>query len=165
MKYLIILVVSGCTTLAKGQSADLQLIGSIGGDFANASIDVNFSAGEAIIETQSSATIVVNQGFQQPLELISGLNELNLGNEITLFPNPVSAELNIEFSDNATTSGHVEVLVFNANGQIVLREESTVLGGNGAMIQVDLRALEPGHYLIQLQDANGSKNRANFVKL
>ncbi|OFZ32171.1 MAG: hypothetical protein A3D92_19765 [Bacteroidetes bacterium RIFCSPHIGHO2_02_FULL_44_7] len=99
------------------------------------------------------------------MELISGLNELNLGNEITLFPNPVSAELNIEFSDNATTSGHVEVLVFNANGQIVLREESTVLGGNGAMIQVDLRALEPGHYLIQLQDANGSKNRANFVKL
>lgn len=165
MKYLIILVVLGCTTVARGQSADLQLIGSVGGDFADASIDVNFSAGEAIIETQSSASIIVNQGFHQPLELISGLNELNLGEEITLFPNPVSAGLNIEFSDNANTSGKVEVLVFNANGQIVLREESTVLGGNGAQIQVDMRTLEPGHYLIQLQDANGRTDRANFVKL
>jgi len=88
-----------------------------------------------------------------------------MGNEITLFPNPVSSALNIEFAANATSSGDVEVLIFNANGQIVYREESSVLGGNGATIQMDLSALETGHYLIQLQDANGSTNRANFVKL
>lgn len=165
MKNLIILMALSCAMHATGQTADLQLIGSLGGDFSDTNIDVNYSAGEAVIQTISNVNVSVTQGFHQSIDFIGGLNELNIGDDLSLFPNPVSSTLNVEFSENASTSGYLEVFIFNANGQIVYSEASDVLQGNDGMIQLDLSALETGHYIIQIEDANGTANRANFVKL
>jgi len=164
MRSILIAITAGFALCAQGQSADHQLIGSLGGDFSNADIDVNYSAGEAVIPTLLSAGIIVTQGFQQPsLAGVVGLEELVLHNSLVLFPNPATAELNIRFTD-LTTANEVSVKVYNAYGQLVIGESINLFNESGNTIQLNTSALERGQYSVQILTEEGKIARSKFIK-
>lgn len=165
MRSILLTITIGFALCAHSQSADLQLIGSLGGDFSNANINVNYSAGEAVTPTLTGAGIIVTQGFHQPSIYGNvGLEEIVLGNNLILFPNPASSELNIQFTENTAVSSEITLEVYNAYGQLVIKESASLLQGNGATIQLNTESLETGHYHVRIQTEEGKVSRSKFIK-
>ena len=164
MKNIVLLVSLLIVSFAQAQTTiSRQLIGSTGGSFANATIDVNYSAGEAVITTATSGSIILTQGFQQPSFGVGAIDELDLSNNITVYPNPTSGVLNILLSENVAKNGTVEVRIYSLQGQLVFQGKENANASSGSM-QLDLNSLKVGQYLIHFTDAEGTMSRAKFVK-
>lgn len=153
------------TTLSYAQTVDLQVIGSLGGSYADANIDVNYTAGEAVIETVASGSIVLTQGFHQPDYGLNALEEQVIDNNISLYPNPTRDELNIAFTNNAKNYGTIEVMVVDLQGKQVYSEEVTLIPGANDIIQLDCGSLKSGQYLLSIRSADGQISRAKFTRL
>lgn len=67
--------------------------------------------------------------------------------EITLFPNPVSNELNIDSKDNIK-----EVTVFNLTGQQLFSKK-----GNSKTSKIDVSNLKSGIYIVEVKTDKTSK--------
>ena len=165
MKNITLILTVFLVTNLSAQTIERQLIGSLGGNFANANIDLNFSAGESVITTEASGSIILTQGFQQADLDISSVEELMTNNDILLFPNPVSSSLNIKFLNDATKNGDVKILLYDNQGKLVYQQEENLNSGYGNIIQLDLHHLKNGLYFIHIKDAAGLVFRKNITKL
>ena len=164
MKSLVTIALIGFAFGASAQTTiTRQVIGSAGGSFSNASIDVNYTAGEAVIETLSGGSRVLTQGFQQAVVGIGSLDELVVNNDITLYPNPTQGELNVQFSENAVKYGTLSVRVYDLQGKLVFADDETVLSGQNGVLQLDLSGLNTGHYHIHIKDSEGGVSHSRFV--
>lgn len=161
MKYLLVIISVILLSTHNAQSVDLQVIGSVGGSYADSNIEVDYTAGEAVIETVSSGPIVLTQGFHQPGYGLTGLEEVVVNSEISLYPNPVNNELNISFNEINDYSGNVTVNIYDTQGKLMMSEVYNV---NSGIVQMDLSSLGTGHYLVQVQDSDGMISRAQIVK-
>ena len=140
-----------------------QIIGSTGGSFNNATIDVNYSVGEAVITTVTSGPIILTQGFQQTDIGLAAINEIEISHEITVYPNPTGGVLNIAFSENVAKNGTVNVRIYDLQGKLVFQGIENANASSGGM-QLDLSSLHLGQYLVHFTDAEGRISRAKFVK-
>lgn len=164
MKNIVLLVSLLIVSFAQAQTTiSRQVIGSTGGSFANATIDVNYSVGEAVITTATSGSIILTQGFQQPDFGVGALSEVDLTNSITVYPNPTSGVLNILLSENVAKNGTVLVDVYNLQGKLVFHGEEFANSTSG-ILQLDLASLHTGQYLILFTDSDGALSREKFVK-
>lgn len=164
MKKLLIIIAAGFSFGLQAQTADQYVIGSLGGSFTNANIDVNFTAGEAVIQTLSSAQVIITQGFHQPemADSTNSLNEINTKGTIALYPNPTNAILNVRLEDFGQLAGEAELEIYNLNGQRVYSETIYSIG-NGS-IQLNVQGLESGHYQLRIRTTDGFVSRTRFVK-
>lgn len=163
MKNLIVIIVAGFSFGLSAQTADLYVISSIGGSFSNGSIDVNYTVGEAVIQTQSTAQIIVTQGFHQPNDVLGGIDDLNGDQQLLLYPNPVNDILNVDLNAYGLQNSEAELVVYDINGQVVHSETLFNLNQNGT-IQLNVQALTPGHYLIRVVGKDSVVSRARFIK-
>jgi len=88
-----------------------------------------------------------------------GLAE-NENSPFTIFPNPVSNFLTIEWV-NAELS-KVDLSIVNSEGRIVL-EQKLAIGSSSEKIQVDVSEFQSGLYIIELKQTTSS-NKYRFVK-
>lgn len=163
MKYFIALIAVGFSFGMNAQTADQYVIGALGGSFANAAIDVNYTAGEAIIQTVTTAQVIVTQGFHQPNEILSGIDELAREGTLALYPNPANELLNVSLDNIPQFSGNVELEIYSINGQRVFRESIQPIDQNGTL-QLHIENLMPGHYQLRIITSDGYVGRAKFVK-
>jgi hypothetical protein len=77
--------------------------------------------------------------------------------KVTIFPNPVSNELTIDFG-SASLEG-VQVEIYSVNGQLL---ESTTRNANG-QFKLDVSSLDKGNYIVVLRQGNESLT-SRFVK-
>ena len=88
-------------------------------------------------------------------------NELNLDNNIQLFPNPVSDQLNIKLEIDLTAT--YEVTITNYSGQIVesfTRKASTKLSN----LSINVGHLTEGIYILQIKPEKESAIKTRFIK-
>lgn len=164
MKQIITILAVGFSFGINAQTADQHVIGSLGGTFSNASTIVTYTAGEAVIQTLSSATIIVTQGFQQPFEAGVGLEEIELFDNLSLYPNPTNDVLNIRLDGSQDNySGEAELEIYSINGQRVYNDQLKNIDLNWG-IQIHVENLMPGHYQVRLITPDGRVGRAKFVK-
>jgi hypothetical protein len=71
----------------------------------------------------------------------TSINEANLDNAVSIYPNPAANILNI-----TTSSLNFQVSVFDLTGQSVLRESNSST--------IDISGLPTGLYMLKLQDQN-----------
>ncbi len=71
----------------------------------------------------------------------TGINEANLDNSVSVFPNPATSILNIN-----TSSLDFQVSVFNQTGQLVIRKSNCAT--------IDISGLPTGLYIAKIQDQN-----------
>ena len=145
------------------QTADQMVIGSLGGSFTGASLDVNYTAGEAIIETKV-ATVIVTQGFHQPAAQSIFVEETAMNMNILLYPNPTTDILYLEIREVNTFSSTAELSIYDIFGKLVHSEVLQNLDQNG-MVQLNVNALTSGQYQSQLIRSDGEVCRIQFMKL
>ncbi len=87
-------------------------------------------------------------------ELADGVNEININEEVNIFPNPVNANETIQL--HGSFAG--DLFVYNSLGQLIFRTKVSSTGQTGFLIA------EPGVYTIQLASGEKSWVRKIFIK-
>jgi hypothetical protein len=87
-------------------------------------------------------------------QLPNGINEVNLSNNISIFPNPSSGTFNLEIKN--IKNDHIEV--FNVVGEKVF--ESQIIS---ALTKIDLSNQSNGIYYLKLTSSNGTGNKKIII--
>lgn len=93
-------------------------------------------------------------------DVIAGVQQHAFSEALELFPNPVADQL--EISGMQTSSVKSLLKVFNAVGEIILKEESVTVNSNGKLI-LDCKPLAPGTYWLEIS-AGSHTYRNKFIK-
>jgi hypothetical protein len=91
-----------------------------------------------------------------------GINETALLNEVNIFPNPVSDNLNISF--NLTETSDVSILVYDLLGKVVFESNEGVNKSGNKELNISLGDLNSGFYLLKLKAGNKTFAKKISVK-
>ena len=168
MKKLVFIFCLFLLTDLSAQSVDRQLIGSAGGSFSTANINLSFSVGEAVIGTFTEGSIIISQGFQQAEAGASGGGvgtvELLLNNDFSAYPNPVKNNLFLDFTSIGSDLD-LNIMVYDLNGNLVFEQSAQVYKDVGGTVKLNMDRLSAGAYIVRLKDKSGSESRFSVVKV
>lgn len=118
-----------------------EVVSTQGSSYSNASGQLDFTIGEVIINTGTSGSTSLTQGFHQTNWKFLGLTDFAPKYEVTIFPNPSSEYLTIQTNsfENVSYSLH------DAQGKIVLEG---ILTNPQTLIKVN--QLANGNYTLSL---------------
>lgn len=125
-----------------------EVISFQGDSYSNTSGSIDFTIGEVIITTASDGNNDLTQGFHQTNWNFVGLDYQNPDFEISVYPNPIDNELNIE----TDAFENMNYVIYDAVGKIVLQSKLT-----GAKTQIKSRHLLPASYTLVVQNQNQEK--------
>jgi hypothetical protein len=131
------------------QQIKQEVIASAGGfnKSADNTLSISWTLGETIIPTFTSqdGTLILTHGFQQKL-IITAIEE-NLGDpvKVTIYPNPTSEMINIQFE--TATDKEISLILLDAQGKLVKTDviETSVINKT-----VNLQDLPAGVYYVRL---------------
>lgn len=137
-----------CGMLA-AQSTTPTVLASAGGE----STQLSWTAGETVVQTLTSSSVVLTQGFHQPNLVITSIAEPSLPTPatITVFPNPVNDQLNIRIEESREL---LTVTVFDLQGKLLLPATAPI--GNGTH-SYDFSTFSAGTYYLRAVDATGKQ--------
>lgn len=134
------------------QSAERQVIASTGGTASAANVQISYTVGETVIAAGSASNIIITQGFQQSDMEVVGMEELNNGLSVNVYPNPATDNVTIDIE--TTSPLNINATVYDLPGKqtgIALPN----LNVNGRLKQtLDLSSLASGQYFISFTDKN-----------
>jgi hypothetical protein len=107
-------------------------------------------------------TVTDNEGFTDSASvMVTVTNTYRYTQYFRIYPNPVVSTMTLEYIDDKT--GKVKVSILDEGGRLVLLQELTK---DQSLLnkQLDVSALKPGMYFIQLEQAGSSKLVRPFVK-
>jgi len=140
-----------------------QMIASIvSSKVINNGLSVHQSIGQLSMSgTYSSATVSVQQGFQQSRKFVK-VESKPLHNAIitTVYPNPVRDYVNFQFS--SPVKGKITIMLFDTFGRLILRQEKTAVSHTLVTIEA-LSGLPDGQYIVQLM-SSGYKFSSKLIK-
>ncbi len=103
----------------------------------------------------------MNQNIDDtPEENSASLDELNLSDAVTFFPNPFSSSLNVRVSEEF--SGINTIQLIDLSGKEIVIIESSIADFVGSDC---IRGLNNGVYLINIANKNGHRTQTRLVKL
>jgi hypothetical protein len=126
--------------IAVGQP--LEVISSAGDYFDNGSGSISFTIGECLISTENSATLILTQGFQQPIVVVEP-NSINkaLDFNISVFPNPVQEHVILKVE----VSNGLHYLLYDIKGALIERNQL-----HSAETEIDFSQLGPSTYILKI---------------
>lgn len=146
-------------TLSFGQaSVDRSAINAGGADYAGAGFGISYSIGEVFTQTLEQPTIVLTEGFQQPLDSASenGVREMMV-DDITLraFPNPTGSAVTLQILNRSSGVRGLEALeVMSMRGDVLSR---IAVDRSAERVDVDFRTLESGTYFLKVCGQHGTR--------
>ena len=126
------------------------------GDISRAGeIVLEWTVGEAMVETGTTSSQLYTQGFHQPVLKVHKLNagkEVAAGkNSFRVFPNPATAIINVQLEKAAETPLLVSLL--DASGKLLLNNRFPV---NSRALKINVQGLAQGAYILRITDALGT---------
>ncbi len=151
---LLIVLLSLFTTSVLAQ----ETVGSSGQNLSTSNVKVNFTIGEALINSYSLNGNTILSGYQQPKLKIDNvdINELE-GVHIAIFPNPTSDVLQIKWDNTLFTTIHYEI--FTVNGKQLLSSD----GEN--LLKIDISNLSAGNYFLKVYKEHHLSNVYKIQKI
>jgi len=73
-------------------------IGNAGETWMQNNYNLSFTVGQIAIETHSQSPTILTQGFHQESYQITNLNNFKTNFDISVFPNPASENINIDYN-------------------------------------------------------------------
>jgi hypothetical protein len=109
-----------------------------------------------------------NPDDDQPCDYITGINEItNVDLGLLVYPNPASETINISVGDNVMVE---RIQIYEISGRFVLEKSINGLhfgasspGKKGGLRGIDVRNLQPGTYLLEVETENGYRDVKRFV--
>ncbi len=121
-----------------------EVVASAGNNHETGEMSISWTLGETVIETYSSADMILTQGFQQPVIVVSTMTEEpDLEFQFTAFPNPTSADVTISTNTGQTQS--LKYRIYDVQGRLV---SSNNLLGTETRVAFD--DLQPGTYFLKI---------------
>jgi hypothetical protein len=141
-----------------GQSLTPEVVSSSGDFHSTPSAQLSWTLGEIAIDTYTSSSNQLTQGFHQPERPTVSLTSLNDNIRINAYPNPFISSISINIEDYNQS---IEIVIYNAVGQEV---HSDYYSGSEPK-NINLSALESGSYLIQFKTASDFIKTLKIQKL
>ena len=132
-----------------------EVVSTQGDSYSNASVNIDFTIGEVIIDTGTDGANDLTQGFHQTNWNFLGVEDHALNYEVCIFPNPTEDVLNISTS----TFENVTYTLYDAQGKLVMQN---ILSAEQTPIQVS--QLAPGAYSLELIFEEGNKGTQSLSK-
>lgn len=158
MKTLLILVVFMQMLFIKVNSQTVErLVVSTSGGSGHGRVYIDYTFGETFFETSESENIIMTNGFQQPLlKNNSGIiTQEDKAVIISVFPNPVTDVVCIEFDEEL--AGSINVEVFDITGNSIMEKKWSLSNASTKVISIDMSSFALGTYLVRINK--------DFVKL
>lgn len=136
--------------LTAQSSIQNDVISSAGTSASSASMKIDYSVGEPVIETATATNINLTQGFHQPSLTITSIEEADALTDISCYPNPVNDELIIDVS-----SQYTELLIYtiyDINGKILSSERL-----NSGTNTINMQSYAVGNYLLQIKETSSGR--------
>ncbi len=140
------------------QSSNPEIISSAGDSFQGANMQIDWTLGELAINTLQSPSLLLTQGFHQPVYTITSLAELPVEvGQISVFPNPGSAWLEVLFAFDQNRQ--VQIQLFDLQGRLLT---SNALQGQEFSKRMDIRKFASGHYVLNIF-VDGTQYSQSFI--
>ena len=134
-----------------GLNIDPSVITGCGGSlqgYSMVSVKSDFTLGEIAIETLKSDQYMLTQGFHQPrLGVISLLDSPKT--KITIFPNPITDFLNLEFSNFQNEL--IEIRIIDLSGKIIFYDFAS---SERNFHKINTNFLKLGTYILEIITEN-----------
>jgi hypothetical protein len=151
--FILIVVMGVCGFTTRSQTLSPTVISSSGGFYTSGSAMLSTTVAEmTMVQTFTSASNILTQGFQQPEDMTTGIAETPaVLDGILIYPNPTNGNFILSFTslDNVESS----IRVFNLAGQVVLEKQFTTSTGLNT-INFDFSAYSQGIYVLELALTN-----------
>ncbi|MCB2221351.1 MAG: T9SS type A sorting domain-containing protein [Bacteroidetes bacterium] len=95
---------------------------------------------------------VFSDNIEVVVEICTGIDELNLKNTLSIFPNPTSGKINITFNSKL---GALEIGIFNLMNKKVKEEQLEI--EKGTSVSLDLSGLNKGVYFIRMNTTGSER--------
>jgi hypothetical protein len=128
-----------------------EVVSTQGGSYSNVSANIDFTIGEIVINTGSSGSIELTQGFHQTNWNFVGLQNHSPSFNATIFPNPTSEILTIK----TNTFENVNYSLYDAQGKCVIQDKLS-----SAQTPIRVGHLASGAYSLILK--NDTQNLKTF---
>ncbi len=132
-----------------------EVISSQGDSYSNASAAIDFTIGEVVINTGTSGSTILTQGFHQTNWNFVGLEDHFPGYEVSLYPNPLSDLLNIKIQNFKDVS----YSLIDIQGKIVLQDNL-----NSELTSIGVDHLAPGSYSLVLSNQENKLKTYRIIK-
>ena len=129
------------------QEAKLEVVASSGSTFETANGQVSWTLGEVVIETFSTGSFSLTQGFQQPgITVESGYIDPVIQLSVKVYPVPSTSFVTLEFQE---IPQGFSVELYNIQGT---RINSVPV--NSTRLQIDLNAIPAAEYILKIISAD-----------
>lgn len=121
-----------------------------GGDYFTATTFTNsFTVGEeAVVQTSSTGSFILTQGFQQPNDGPNAILDPEVISHVIAYPNPTSGMLALHYTLAAASAVRMEV--YDLSGKLLQAEQRQQQPGVQREV-LDLSALANGAYFVNLR--------------
>lgn len=119
----------------------------------------SYTIGQIAYTSSSGTGGEVNQGVQQPYEIVTtaGIEDQNITLELAAFPNPTNGSMTISVSDHA--QGKLSYQLFDNRGKLI--EEKEIIQNETA---VSMDRLAPASYLLKITDNDQLVKEFKIIK-
>ena len=160
MRALILFSLLTSVSFSYSQSIQKQVIGSLGGISSGGNYEVDCTVGEAVIDTFSSGSILLYQGFHHVNDTsrntsIDKITAFKI--DFLLYPNPTRDNATLKFT-GGNFSTQLKVQVYTIAGKLVSTKEVEV-GKSTTTTNIDVGNQSAGVYFVRITDSE-----SNFSK-
>lgn len=150
------------------QSIERFVVASAGDYFTNtqANVSLEFTVGEmTMVESFYANNHWLTQGFHQPENKETSIEETNIFEEFVIFPNPASDQARVRYQ--LMKPGTLSLRLINMAGVVLLEMEEFPYWGGEDMQEIQLDRLAQGMYFVEAtyHSLDGSVEISEMKKL
>ncbi|GEM_PF-2127014 len=131
------------------QTLERDVIASTGTEVAIGNYTYEETMGDLVVVSGTSGSFVFTQGFNQAYEIIDGMEEVNGGLDLTLFPNPTRGQVVLSWSRDPR--GTVDLEIHDVLGALVFTDRAL----KQWPYVLDLSGLAAGSYYVRVLTQEG----------
>ena len=159
-KFALLVLGIGTVVSVRGQSITPEVHGSAGDVGTVGTTTVSWTIGEPLVETISTGSNQITQGFHQPRYTIVGVEPVGpLGLEVQVYPNPAENQVFFEFTRENELPLEVELI--DLSGQILQTKQSE---SQSDRLEFDLGNVAVGSYFLRLRAEGAAEIKAYKIQ-
>lgn len=130
---------------AEAQQIKQDVVASAGGYNVSGGISISWTLGETIIPTFRNGDLVLTHGFQQQLIITAVEENFQILVHVTIYPNPASDIINIQFEIPA--EGDILLFLLDSQGKLVKTDR---IGAGTTNKKIDMQDFAAGIYYLRM---------------
>ena len=145
---LMILFMASFPFVIFAQSLAPEVLATAGGYDTGSGATLSWTLGEISVETYSTGTSILTQGFHQTLLNTTSTQENNIVLQLLLFPNPTTNRIFLNLKEEETLPVHLSI--HSMEGKMFWSGMMTY-----TEFEIDMEAYPDGLYLLSIRDEKG----------